>query len=404
MLGLWCALAALAAAAALPPCTSDEDCSLNGVCDVASGACACDRPWAGSSPAGELPDCALLAFRPAPVNECGPACVFHGMLNNWTSWGMSVLRDARTGMLDGFVAEMADGCNLGAWTKGSQVVHVSSASPTGVFARGDIVVPPWSHNPEAIRAPDGEIVIFTLGDGWPQNGTPDNCTSGQKYPTNRGQVSNCTPVASPSHCVPGPCLACNITVHHAADAAAPGPWEPVSAQIVGISSADSLGNWNPSPFLLTNGSIALMIHTDDNGGWSGEAIAIGATWRGPFVVTVPDGAFANVNHTEEDPFMWVDKRGHWHYIMHRMFDPGPDACGEWSGGHSFSADGTSWSPVRRPRGAARARRVWRAATRPPPSPLPPHSTADPARVQHDRRARGRRLLHLPAPRAAQALD
>ncbi len=45
--------------------------------------------------------------------------------------------------------------------------------------------------------------------------------------------------------------------------------------------------------------------------------------------------------------MWVDKRGHWHYIMHRMFDPGPDACGAWSGGHSFSADGTSWSPIRR---------------------------------------------------------
>jgi histone H2B len=100
-------------------------------------------------------------------------------------------------------------------------VHVSSATPTGVFARGDIVVPPWSHNPEAVRAPDGETVIFTLGDGRPQNGTPDNCTSGAKYPTNRGQVGNCTPVAEPSHCAPGPCLACTITVHHAADAAAP---------------------------------------------------------------------------------------------------------------------------------------------------------------------------------------
>jgi len=46
--------------------------------------------------------------------------------------------------------------------------------------------------------------------------------------------------------------------------------------------------------------------------------------------------------------MWVDKRGHWHYIVHRMFDPSPtDACGAWSGGHASSADGTRWSPLRR---------------------------------------------------------
>lgn len=39
-----------AAAVALPesPCTSDANCSLNGVCDAGSGLCACDAPWRGA--------------------------------------------------------------------------------------------------------------------------------------------------------------------------------------------------------------------------------------------------------------------------------------------------------------------------------------------------------------------
>ncbi len=48
---------------------------------------------------------------------------------NWTSWGMSVM--PIDGTFHGFVAEMANECGLGAWTKGSQVVHVTASSPEG---------------------------------------------------------------------------------------------------------------------------------------------------------------------------------------------------------------------------------------------------------------------------------
>jgi hypothetical protein len=48
------------------------------------------------------------------------------------------------------------------------------------------------------------------------------------------------------------------------------------------------------------------------------------------------------------PFMWVDARGHWHSLFHKMFDPpGQGPCGTWAGGHAFSADGTAWSPIYR---------------------------------------------------------
>jgi len=48
------------------------------------------------------------------------------------------------------------------------------------------------------------------------------------------------------------------------------------------------------------------------------------------------------------PFMWQDSRGHWHVLYHKMFDPpGQGPCGIWAGGHSFSPDGTAWSPIYR---------------------------------------------------------
>ena len=46
--------------------------------------------------------------------------------------------------------------------------------------------------------------------------------------------------------------------------------------------------------------------------------------------------------------MWIDKRGHWHALVHKMFDP-PDQgpLGLWSGGHLYSVDGTKWEPLQR---------------------------------------------------------
>ncbi len=100
--------------------------------------------------------------------------------------------------------------------------------------------------------------------------------------------------------------------------------------------------------VLPNGSIAVMIHTDDNQGWSGESIAMAPTWQGPYTVTIGNEQVANLPDSQEDPFMWIDARGHWHCLVHKMFDPpGQGPCGIWAGGHLFSLDGTAWSPIYR---------------------------------------------------------
>jgi len=234
---------------------------------------------------------------------------------NWTSWGMSVMNV--DGTYHGMVAEMANECGLGAWTKGSQVIHTTSSSPTGPFVRvaGDPVVPPWSHNPQMIQAPDGTYVIFTLGDGWAQNGAPQNCLPKKgdhrvfphatpkveevTFPPLKG-LGNCTRLATPNNCNPNPCWSCNVTLHYSQDLNAEGPWTPITTQLIGLSNYDNIGNWNPAPMVLPNGSIAVMIHTNDNNGWSGETIAVADSWKGPYTVTVGNEEVANEPLSQEE--------------------------------------------------------------------------------------------------------
>jgi hypothetical protein len=97
------------------------------------------------------------------------------------------------------------------------------------------------------RAPDGKYVLFTLGDGWAQNGPPYNCTAavvkdhGAAPARARGaDVGNCTPVAEPSNCDPAPCLRCNITLHVADAPGAQGPWTPYPTAIIGLSADDTI--------------------------------------------------------------------------------------------------------------------------------------------------------------------
>ena len=52
--------------------------------------------------------------------------------------------------------------------------------------------------------------------------------------------------------------------------------------------------------VLPNGSIAVMIHTNDNNGWSGETIAVAESWEGPYYVTVGNEQVANEPLSQEE--------------------------------------------------------------------------------------------------------
>jgi hypothetical protein len=336
---------------------------------------------------------------------------------------MSVVYSAKDEKFHGFASEIANGCGLGDWQTSSQVVHAVSASPEGPFTRIDVVVPVPSHNPEVLIAPDGTVVVFHLfnGDGDPSKapkcggraqavgagaGVNTNKPSGGPSPRSimkseppslnqklstlqpllRSRGDGCFPVSTPNNCNPGPCWACNISVHTSTDMNAAGPWTrtvtqvtcnarrctrhtvpalcskrrhertlthhpptllpPVRSflfhdpcvQVIGLANDDGLANYNPTAHVLKNGSIALMCHTNYiYPGWSGLVIAIADTWRGPYYVTVPDRSISNCSKCLEDPFLWVDGRGHWHALVHLMGAGTGGLLGSWSGGHLFSA-------------------------------------------------------------------
>lgn len=72
--------------------------------------------------------------------------------------------------------------SLNEWQTNSEVALAAASSPIGPFYEVKNVVPPWAHNPAAIRAPDNNTAtgvvyaLYTLGDGQPMHGPPKNCT------------------------------------------------------------------------------------------------------------------------------------------------------------------------------------------------------------------------------------
>lgn len=109
-------------------------------------------------------------------------------------------------------------------------------------------------------------------------------------------------------------------------------------------------NWNPAPYLMSDSSVRVMVHTL-TAPWAGESVAHADSWRGPY--TFITGNLDYCEKCEEDPFMYRDKRGNWHVLYHRMFDPigghstSPIPSPGWAGGHAFSRDGLNFSTISR---------------------------------------------------------
>ncbi len=325
------AVAASIALVAIATCKTDEDCSLNGVCR--DGACDCDPAWTES-------DCGMLALLPAAQKAS-----FHGLNEQTTSWGGSVV--PAKGKYYMYAAEMMNNCTLGSWTVNSEVVVATSDKPEGPYVEQRQIVKPWAHNPQAIVVDGGKTVaVFSLGDGVPINGPVKDCTKG-----------TAAPVPPRSQPRPRPAVrskddgntTVHFVIHFAENDFVNGPWRAWNASIVDFPTEYKFpGNWNPSPWLMSDGkTVRLMVHTN-TAPWAGEVVVEADNWRGPYRPITRD--ITDCTHCQEDPFMYQDKRDNWHVLYHRMFDPNgtsPIPSPGWAGGHSFSRDGLKWSNIRR---------------------------------------------------------
>ena len=92
--------------------------------------------------------------------------------------------------------------------------------------------------------------------------------------------------------------------------------------------------------MLPNGEVVLAYRgcPYNCGGDELISIAHSATFRGPYKRLRSSPLFPNGN---EDPFIWRDKRGHWHLLMHSLEADGGFGSGPKVGRHAFSIGLTS---------------------------------------------------------------
>jgi len=215
-------------------------------------------------------------------------------------------------------AEMINHCGLTSWERNSQIVHAVAPSPNGPWQRKEVAVPAWSHNPIVVKAPDGTLIMYHIGNGKPHgqfyNCTPPDGTSqcGFIFPCNPPSTSEIRKIDTPkANFLP-------MSIATSFD----GPWKNYSASISGPWSN------NPAPHIFPNGTVFVILNDD------GMTMVRADSWRGPYNF-YSSGACGG----GEDPFLYLDKRGNFHCLYHRSPWNNPSIAI----GHAFSADeGKSW--------------------------------------------------------------
>lgn len=290
-------LKALAAAALISPshqaCFGDDNCSLNGICRA--GSCECDAGWKGS-------DCGILDLRPA-LRSSGYNHTSEGI----SSWGGSIVRDPKNkDLYHMFFSLFANHCPLKSWMPFSKIMHAQSKSgPTGPYESPVEVVGTFAHNPTVIWSPwDSEFLMYHIGCPQPlptvcgpvkfrcgipdgQSGVTVHSSPDLEIWTNRGMVFNGT---------------YDKTVWDKT-ATNPSAWPMYTEEnkVPGIILAYRGNNQNETNF--SSGNIAISP----------------SGLEGPYTRIQKEPL---MHYRFEDPFLWQDKRGNYHMLVHSQRDVG----------------------------------------------------------------------------------
>ncbi|ATY65351.1 Glycosyl hydrolase family five-bladed beta-propellor domain [Cordyceps militaris] len=294
-------------------CATDTDCSLNGLCDTRAGTCLCDAGWTAA-------DCGVLDLRPAR-----PGSGYNRTATGTSSWGARIVPDPADRTLHHlFAAEFAHGCGLDDWAPYSRVVRAESrAGPAGPYAFADEVAGTFAHNPTVVYSPaDAAYLLYYIGCA---TEVAPQCT-GKKFTCGPGNANNGES---------------GIALKTSKDLRT---WTDVGQVFQGKDS----GDWdadvtNPSAFPLHeagNSTSAILLAYRgcpyDCRGREQVNIAVAAGGhRGPYTRVQPDPLFPQAN---EDPFVWRDKRGHWHMLTHSLAADGGFADGPSVGRHAYARE------------------------------------------------------------------
>ncbi|KAI0164580.1 hypothetical protein GGR57DRAFT_204413 [Xylariaceae sp. FL1272] len=270
-------------------CTTDEDCSLNGICS-SNQTCLCDPGWRAG-------DCGELDLYPATrwsgynhTNATGPDYYKEGAGNS--SWCGHIVQDREDKQLFHLIlSQMIHGCGLSGWRPFSTVVRAESRTgPAGPYDFAQSLFGTFHHNPTVIYSPaDDKYLLYCIGKDVE---APTTCSS-EKW-----------------------------------------------ANTISVSSSSDLREWsalqpllenqtNPAPWPLwsaENQTQDMLLAVEDNNIYSA------ANYSGPYTQIVS----TSYNKSFEDPFLWQDKRGNWHFLAHYLIDIPLGLKGPRVSAHSFA--------------------------------------------------------------------
>eukprot|EP00754_Rhynchopus_humris_P024432 Rhum_TRINITY_DN14892_c0_g1::Rhum_TRINITY_DN14892_c0_g1_i2::g.124955::m.124955 len=311
----------LCSAAAVHACTTDDDCSLNGVCSA--GVCACDAAWSGA-------DCGVLRLLPTKKNNG-----YHNTTGHMGSWGGSIHKDPASDAWYMFATEFANHCPLTTWTTNSMVVRtVSKQGPLGPYTFDTVLLPTFHFNPNVQRTADGKYVMFVIG-------SPNNQTVKCGFeahvtaPQDMGE-SGISAFIAPS--IDSPFT--RVGTGYILGSNPPAMWD-----------ADTS---NPGPLIHANQSVLMMYRGCSDRPLCKLGLASAPSYRSSNYTRlngdrpVCGGASPSLCNAK-DPFVYQDPRGHYHAMLHNMGPEGgssgctPPKDGCLVGSHAYSRDGLSWT-------------------------------------------------------------
>ena len=247
---------------------------------------------------------------------------------------------------------MRNHCGINSWTINSQVVHAASNSPTGTFKRVEVSLDyslildseknlligkckytpelffqvlrePFAHEPDAIRGPKGEYVLF-----WSEyhykNMSLCNCIDGSTSPDCHG---------------PNPTM---YNEYMSYSNTPNGPW----SKPVAILGLGRLVDTNFAAVILNDsrliGFARAWINVPSPFTASRMHLVLASDWKDPTTYKEsPDDLFPHIAaNGVEDPFLYRDQNGYFHAIFHNMY---PGDIQESCGGHAYSVDGIHWT-------------------------------------------------------------
>lgn len=356
------------------PCTSDIDCSLNGVCNRNTGNCSCLKAWNGY-------DCSNLTLTAATK---GTGYDVPG----YSSWGGTVLFNNVTNKYNMYVSAMDNHCGINSWTLNSRIIltenedddifktetthgdnykykynynienHVNRNSDIDTinnynsnfntkYREVKTIHQPFAHEPTAIIGPNGEHVIYYSSYNWTTQSNIDpmlntsvecNCTGG-----NGSTTPDCYSKIPASQFIEY-----MIFTNSSQDSNSIGnntfnyPATVLFGNRSNVYPIDNGDDTNLAGVILDNGTfIGMMRHFNSSYG-SIMYLTVSNDWKNGEMYRLFDGKllFPQLSSAgTEDPFVYRDCNGYFHAILHNK---SPANQVQVCGAHAYSIDGVEW--------------------------------------------------------------